>query len=85
MIINLRPFKEGPSWADKPVLVRVVDLPLVIVSKNEFVLPPVGRFPIDVWANQPSFGEEVIDGTRIENRVRIAGVAHRIGEQTANA
>ena len=51
LIINLRPFKEGPSWTDKSVLVRIVQLPLVIVAENKFVVPPVSWLPIDVRAD----------------------------------
>ena len=76
LIINLRTFEQRARWADESVLVRIVDLPLVIVIENEFVLPPVRRSPIDVRTYQPTFGEEVIDGSWVENRVRISGVAH---------
>ena len=51
LIINLRTFKEGPSRADKAILVRIVQLSLMIVAENKFVVPPVSRFPIDMRAN----------------------------------
>ena len=47
----------------------------MIITENEFVFPPVGYLPIDVWSDQPPFREEVIDGLGIENRVRISRVA----------
>ena len=84
MVIDLRALEKGARWTDKSVLIWIVDLSLVIIGKNEFVVPPVSRPPIDVWTNQPTFREKMIDGTRIENCVWISGVAHRIRKQTAD-
>src|SRR5204863_9026488 len=85
LIINLRAFKERAGCPDKAVLVWIVHLPLMIVAEDEFVVPPVSRFPIDMRANQPPFGEKVIDRTRIKDRVGISRVAHRVSEQTPDA
>ena len=78
----MRAFKERAGRANESVLIWIVNLPLVIVTENEFLLPPVSRFPIDVRANQPAFRKKMIDGTRIENSIRISGVAYGVSKQT---
>src|SRR5206468_3556268 len=85
LIINLRALEQSSRWPDKSVLVWIVDLPLMIVGKNEFVVPPISRLPIDVRTNQPTFREKMIDRTRIENRIWISGVAHGVSKQTVDA
>ena len=85
LIINLRPFEERACRANKSVFVWIIDLPLVIITENEFMLPPLGCIPIDVRPDQPTFSEEVINGAGIENRVGISGVAHGVSKQTADA
>src|SRR5439155_6673750 len=84
LIINLRSFKERACCPDKAVLIRIVYLPLMIVAENEFVVPPVSRFPINMRANKPAFGEKVIDRTRVKDRVRISSIADGISEQAAH-
>ena len=54
----------------------------MIVSENEFVLPPVGCLPIDVRSNEPPFREEVINRSRIKDRIGVSRVTHRVSEQT---
>src|SRR5262249_50142559 len=51
LIINLGPFEESPCWPRETILVRIVDLSLVIITDNEFVIPPINRPPIDVRSN----------------------------------
>src|ERR1043166_3901004 len=85
LIINLRAFKERAGCTDKPVLVWIVHLPLMIVAEDEFVVPPVSRFPINMRPNQPPFSEKVIDRTWIKDRVGVSRVAHRVSEQTPDA
>ena len=84
MIIDLCSFEERAGRANESVLVRVVDLALVIVTKNELVLPPVRGLPIDVRTDQPAFREKMIDGTWIENRIRISSVAYGVSKQTTD-
>src|SRR4030095_16925232 len=85
LIINLRPFEHRTCRPDKSVLIRIVDLTLVIVSDNEFVVPPLTRFPIDMRPDQPPLGKKMIDRPRIKDRIRQSNVAHRIGKQTADS
>src|SRR5262249_28301764 len=85
LIINLRPFEHRACRPDKPVLIRTVNLALVIVSNNQFVVPPLSRFPIDMRPNQPALSEEMIDRPGIKDRIRQTDVADRIREQTADA
>src|ERR1051325_10094917 len=85
LIINLGAFKERTVSTDKAVLFWIIHLPLVIVAEDKFVVPPVSRLPINVRAHQPSFGEKVVDRTRIKDGVGISRVAHRVSEQTADA
>jgi len=54
----------------------------MIVSENEFVLPPVGCLPMDVRSNEPLFREEVINRSRIKDRIGVSRVTHRVSEQT---
>ena len=55
----------------------------MIVTENEFVLPPIADTKIDMRRDQPLFREEVIDRLWIENRIRISCVAKRIRKQAA--
>ena len=84
MVINLRALKKSARWTDKAVLVRIVYLPLVIITDNEFMIPPLSRLPIDVRADQPTLREKVINRARIEDRVWISSVAYRVSEQAAD-
>src|SRR5260370_19902742 len=51
LVINLRALEQSPRRTDKSVLVWIVDLPFVIVTENEFVVPPVSWLPINVRTN----------------------------------
>src|SRR6476660_237010 len=85
LIINLGPFEQRPCRPCETILVRIVYLALVIITDNEFVIPPLNRLPIDMRSNQPALGIEVINGTWIEDRIRISSVAKRISKQTAKS
>src|SRR5207244_6878590 len=84
LIIDRGPLKQRAWRTDKSVLIRIIYLPLMIVSENEFVLPPVGCLPIDVRSNEPPFCEEVINRSRIKDRIGVSRVTHRVSEQTPN-
>src|SRR5207247_5862606 len=84
LIINLRPFEHRACRPDKPVLIWIVDLTLMIVSDNEFVVPPLDRLPIDMRSDQPTLRKKMIDRPRIKNCIRQSNVADRIGEQAAD-
>ena len=70
LIINRRSFEDGACRADETILVWIVDLPFVIVTKDELVLPPIGRFPIKVRCDEPfsvrklskGFGSKMVFG-----------------------
>src|SRR6266702_4582262 len=57
----------------------------MIVAEDEFMLPPVADSKIDMWRNQPSLSQEIVDWFWIENCVRIAGIAERIREQPTDS
>src|SRR5438876_1406845 len=40
LIIDRRSLEKRARWPNEPVLVRIVQLPLVIVTEDEFVFPP---------------------------------------------
>src|SRR5439155_22827850 len=82
LVIDRGPLKQRTRRPDKSILVRIVYLPLVIVSENNFVLPPIGYLPIDVRTNEPPFREEVINWSRIKDRVGVSRVTQRVSEQT---
>lgn len=44
---------------------------------------PLDPLVIEMRRDQPAFGQEVVERFRGKNRVRIAGVAQRIGEEAA--
>src|SRR4029077_9112057 len=77
-------FEHRACRPDEPVLVRIVDLTLVIVSDNEFVVPPLSRFPIDMRPDQPTLGKKMIDWSWIKDCIRQSNVTDRIREQAAD-
>ena len=76
--------EQGACRADKSVLIWVVDLTLMIVIENQFVLPPVVYSKVQVWGDEPFFGQKMIHWSWIEDRVRISRLAFRIDEQAAD-
>src|SRR5206468_7888178 len=76
-------FEHRACRPDKPVLIRIVDLTLVIVTENKFMLPPVRRFPIDMRPDQPTLRKKMIDRPRTKDCIRQSTVADRIREQAA--
>src|SRR5207244_2588217 len=57
----------------------------MIITDNEFVLPPVAYSKIDMRRNEPAFRQKIVDWFGIENCVRIAGIAERIRKQAADS
>src|SRR5256885_16298511 len=57
----------------------------MIITDNEFVLPPIAYSKIDMWRNEPAFRQKIIQWFRIENCVRIAGIAERVRKQAADS
>src|SRR5437762_11215204 len=57
----------------------------MIVAKDEFMLPPVADLKIDMWRNQPSLSQEIVDWLWIEDWIRIAGIAGGIREQPTDS
>ena len=84
MVIDRRSLEQRTRRPNKSVLVRIVDLPLVIVADDELVLPPLDRLEIDMRRDEPFLGQEIIEWLGRGDPVRIPGVAVRIGKQTAD-
>src|SRR5439155_1836251 len=55
LIVNCRPFEKRARRPDKPILVRIVNLSLLIVIENKFVLPPIAQPEIDMRRDKPFF------------------------------
>ena len=75
LIIELGLAEQRPRRPDESVLVRIVDLPFLVVIENNSLFPPIGRSPIKVRADQPSLSQEIVERFWIEDRVRVSGVA----------
>src|SRR5437899_9821211 len=56
LIIDSRSLEERTRRSDKSILIRVVQLPFMIVTENEFVLPPIADMKIDMGRDEPFFG-----------------------------
>src|SRR5205085_22271 len=84
LVIDLRSLEQAASWADKSILVRIIQLSLVIVAYDQFVFPPIHWLPINVRPDQPAFSQKIIERFRIKNRVRIPGISKRISDQPAD-
>ena len=52
----------------------------MIVTDDQFVLPPFDRGEVDVRRNQPAFRQKIIKWMRRGDRVRIPGVTVRVGK-----
>ena len=78
MIIDGRPLEQRARWPDETVIIRIVDLPLVIVAENEFVFPPIDRLEINMRRDQPVLRQKIVERLGSEDAVRIAGIGVRI-------
>src|SRR3984893_13198330 len=85
LIINRCALKESARRPDESVLIRIVQLPLMIVAKNEFVFPPIANAKIDMWRDEPFLGQKIVERSRIENCILISRIAVCISEQRADA
>src|SRR5438067_10139691 len=81
LIIKLRSPEQGARRPEKSVLVWIVDLPLVIVIENKFLLPPIVRLPIKMRPDQPALGQKIIEWAGMCDVIRVSGVAQGVHYQ----
>src|SRR5204863_7895799 len=73
LIIDRYPFEQCACRKKKSVVVRIVNLPLVVVAKNEFVVPPIAYAKIEMRPNQPFLCQQIVERARRGDHIRTSG------------